>query len=386
MFLSRARPSLVAAALLATTCAAAQTTGIDMSPERWEAPASTVFEREEGFPNGKMTLKEGIASAKDVDFSSGTVEFDIKALDFADTGIQFRRKDAGTAEFVYLRADPDCPAANDCIQYAPITHGLMQWDIYHGFQGPAPVSEKGWNHVRIVLAGSRMRVFVNREAVPSLEVDRLQGLSDHGGIALKGPAVYANLRLKPGETEGLADAAAGRSPISDPRIVKNWLVSAPTVAPVDRDPVITDMPGAGDWKTVIAEADGLVNLSRELGSTPAPSLAWLQTRVDAAQEGKKTVRLGWARDVWVFLDGRLVYRGKNPYYPADQRLEPDGRLSPDNATITLALHKGINQIVLAVGNRWQTYQGVVKASPYGWGAMMAYCDLSALRIIDPGAR
>lgn len=371
----------VAAVFLATACATAQTTEIDMSPERWDAPASTQFKREEGFPNGKMTVTQGIAAARDVDFSSGTVEFDIKPLDFADTGIQFRRADAGTAEFVYLRADPDCPAANDCIQYAPITHGLMQWDIYPRFQGPAPLSEKGWNHVKLVVAGSRMRVFVNRETVPSLEVDCLQGLADRGGIALKGPAVYANLRVTPGPT----DAIAAQSVTSDPRIVKSWLVSRPTVAPSDRDPIIADMP-AIDWRALATESDGLANLSRDLGPTAAPSLAWLKTRVEANAEGKKTIRLGWAREVWVFLNGSLVYQGKNPYYPSAQRLGPDGRLSPDNATITLALHKGVNEVVVAVGNRWQTHQGEVKASPYGWGVMMEYSDLSGLRIVESDAR
>ena len=380
--MSRSRITLpsVAAAFLAAACATAQTVEIDMSPEQWDVPASTQFKREEGFPNGKMTVTEGLAVARGVDFSSGTVEFDIKPLDFADTGIQFRRADAGTAEFVYLRADPDCPAANDCIQYAPITHGLMQWDIYPRFQGPAPLSEKGWNHVKLVVAGSHMRVFVNREAVPSLEVDRLQGLADRGGIAFKGPAVYANLRVKPGETEGVTDAVVAAF---DPRIVKSWLVSAPTIAPSDRDPVIGDMSGIAAWRVVSTESDGLANLSRDLGPTPAPSLAWLKTRVEADGEETKTIRLGWAREVWVFLNGSLVYAGKNPYYPSAQRLGPDGRLSPDNAAITLALRKGVNEIVVAVGNKWQTHQGVVKASPYGWGVMMAYSDLSGLRIVAP---
>ena len=115
-------------------------------PPRWDAPSGTGFERREGFPDGLMTVQSGIAVLENTEFSNGAIEFDMKALAFADTGIQFRRKDRDSSEFVYLRADPDCPAANDCIQYAPITHGLMQWDIYSRYQGSAPISEKGWNH------------------------------------------------------------------------------------------------------------------------------------------------------------------------------------------------------------------------------------------------
>jgi len=361
---------------------AAQPVEIEMSAERWDAPEGTLFVREEGFPNGHMALKSGFAILKEGGFSNGIVEFDMKALEFSDTGIQFRRKDAETAEFLYLRADPDCPAANDCIQYAPITHGLMQWDIYPRFQGPAPISEKGWNHVKLVVAGSRMRVFINREASPSLEVDRLQGLAESGGIAFKGPAIFANLRLRPGETDEMPRA---KPPIIDPRIVSHWLVASPTAAPAGRDPSLADMPaGAGaTWKRLDTEVDGLANLSRELGPTPEPALAWLKSSVQADRDVTKTVSLGWAREVWVFLNGSLVYTGKNPYYPSDKRLGPDGRLSPDNAKITLALRKGDNDIVIAVGNKWQTHQGAVKASPYGWGVTMAYADLANVRIAAP---
>lgn len=373
------RTLLFLVAVFCSAGAAAQPIDIEMSAERWDAPEGTIFKREEGFPNGHMTLKSGLAILKEGGFSNGILEFDMKALDFSDTGIQFRRKDADTAEFFYLRADPDCPAANDCIQYAPITHGLMQWDIYPRFQGPAPISEKGWNHVKLVVAGSRMRVFINHEAVPSLEVDRLQGLAESGGIAFKGPAIFANLRLRPGETEGMASA---EPPAMDPRIVSHWLLASPTPAPAGRDPGFADRPQGAGWKRLDTEVDGLANLSRELGPTPEPALAWLKTSVQADREVAKTVSLGWAREIWVFLNGSLVYAGKNPYYPSDKRLGPDGRLAPDNAKITLALRKGNNDIVIAVGNKWQTHQGVVKASPYGWGVTMTYVDLAAIRIAD----
>jgi len=78
----------------------------------------------------------------------------------------------------------------------------------------------------------------------------------------------------------------------------------------------------------------------------------------------------------------LVYSGSNPYYPEAKRLGPDGRLSPDNTRIALPLHAGDNEIVAAIGNKWETYQGAVKASPYGWGMTMAFQDLSNIRLLD----
>lgn len=368
--------------LIARTTSAAQAPEISMSAAQWDSPSGTGFERREGFPAGLMTLKNGIATLKDAEFSNGTLEFDMKPLAFADTGIQFRRKDEGTAEFVYLRADPDCPAANDCIQYAPITHGLMQWDIYSKFQGSAPISEKGWNHVKIVAAKKRMRVFINRQPTPSLDV-ALQGLSDSGGIAFKGPAIFANLVLDPDDIGGLKDEPERPAGPKDPRIVTEWLVSPPTVAPTTRDPNSSDIPGPRKWTRFETESDGLANMSREFGPTPAPALVWLKAHVRANGAQSKNVQLGWARKIWVFVNGSMVYAKDNPYYPEAKRLGPEGRLRLDNATIALPLHKGENEIVVAVGNTWQTYQGAVKPSPYGWGMIMVFEDLSNLQLIAP---
>jgi hypothetical protein len=124
-------------------------------------------------------------------------------------------------------------------------------------------------------------------------------------------------------------------------------------------------------------------MSREFGPTPAPALVWLKAHVRANGAQSKNVQLGWARKIWVFVNGSMVYAKDNPYYPEAKRLGPEGRLRLDNATITLPLHKGENEIVVAVGNTWQTYQGAVKPSPYGWGMIMVFEDLSNLQLIAP---
>ena len=268
---------IIVICLMSLYTPAARSTDQTMSAADWDAPADTTFERREGFPSGIMTLPRGIAVLKNASFSNGTIEFDLKPLEFSDTSIQLRREDANDSEFVYIRADPDCPAANDCIQYAPITHGLMQWDLYPQFQAPAPVSEKGWNHLKIVVAGRRMQVFVNREQIASLTVDRLQGLTDSGGIALKGPAAFANLVLRPNEVSGLKEAS--RPVRSEPRTVNTWLVAPPVPLPVDQAPSPLEIPSTVAWRRVRAESDGLVNLSREFGPTASPAVVWLKTGI-----------------------------------------------------------------------------------------------------------
>jgi hypothetical protein len=352
-------------------------------PEAWagKTSASIKFARYEGMPSGTMTVNEAVAVSKDARFSSGTIEFDMKPLAYSDTGIIFRRQGNDFGEFVYARANPDCPAADDCIQYAPIVHGRMDWDIYVHFEGQAPIAPTGWNHFRLVVAGDKMLVYVNRQTEPSLVVPRLQGLSTDGGIAFKGPALYANLVLRPGAPEALPGL---HEPPPDPGTITAWLTAAPDAFPVDRPVPAADIPPANVWRKLQAEPSGLVNLSRAFGSpkAPMPAIGWLKTVIEAASPLQRTLRIGWAREVTVFLNGKPIFSGDNTYYPEAHRLSPNGRLEPDNASIPLALRQGKNEIVMAVGDRWTTGQGIEKLSPYGWGAEAHLDDLTGITLVQ----
>ncbi len=293
-----------------------------MTADRWtlappigwvgQAPGVLGFRSYEGTPLGTMTVNEAVAVSDDAGFSNGIIDFDIRPLAYGDTGIVFRRQGNQAGGIVYLRANPDCPAADDCIQYAPITHGLMQWDIYPDRAGPAPVAPTGWNHVRLAVAGDRMLVYVNHEAEPSLVVPRLQGVTRDGGIAFKGPAIYANLVIHYGNPPALAGL---RQAPADPGTVTAWLAAPPTALATGHPVATAGIPPPGAWSRIAAEPTGLVNLSRafDVGLAPSTSVGWLKTVVTAAAATRRTVRIGWARQVSVFLNGTLVYSGANPY-------------------------------------------------------------------------
>ncbi len=85
-------------------------------PSMGGAAASASFARYEGMPTGTMTLNEGVAASRTAQFSTGIIDFDIKPIGYDDAGLVFHREGSAEGEFVYLRADPDCPAADDCIQ------------------------------------------------------------------------------------------------------------------------------------------------------------------------------------------------------------------------------------------------------------------------------
>ena len=362
---------------------------LPMTPNSWSAapsaawvgktPASVSFSTYEGMPTGTMTLNEGVAVSNHGNFTSGTIDFDMKPLGYSDAGIIFRRHGNDAGEMVYARANPACPAADDCIQYAPIVHGRMDWDIYSNYEGPSPIAPTGWNHFHLIVAGGKMLVYVNHEAEPSLIVPRLQALSTAGGIAFKGPAIYANLVIQPGASNALPGLNV---PAPVPATVTAWLTAAPAALSVDRPVPAVDIPPADSWRKQQAEPSGLVNLSREFGSpeAPAPAIGWLKTVIVAASPVQRTLHVGFAREVTVFLNGEPVYWGKNTYYPEALRLSPNGRMEDDNALIPLKLRQGRNEIVLAVGDGWTTSQGIEKLSPYGWGAEAHLDDLTGITL------
>jgi hypothetical protein len=212
-----------------------------------------------------------------------------------------------------------------------------------------------------------MRVYVNHAAEPSLVVPRLWGLRHDGGLAFKGPAIYANLVVDSHASAGLAIVPAASV---EAGTLMAWRAAPPS--PYDRSGTVlaSDAPAGDAWRPIEVEPTGLVNLGRAFGvaNAPSPSLAWLKTDITAAAPMRRTLQVGFAEEVWVFLNGQLVYSGRNQYFPPENRLSPDGRLESDNASIPLDLLKGRNEIILAVGNDWRSRQGPLEPSHYGWAA------------------
>ena len=338
-------------------------------PVAWatKTAGTATFTRDEGMPLGTMTLNEGIAVLNSGSFSTGQIDFDIKPIGYDDAGIIFHRRGQEDGEFVYVRANPDCPAAIDCVQYAPITHSLMAWNIYPNYQAPAPIAATGWNHVTIQVADGKMRAYFNHAAEPSIIVARLLGLTSDGGIAFKGPAVYANLVVRPDARPDLRSVVAG--PVK-PGTITTWLASRPTAHNRSVPVSAAEIPASNAWNAIEVEPTGLVNLGRAFGAGKAPSLstAWLKTVVTTSVAMRRVMQVGFAIQASVFLNGRLVYTGNNPYYPSKDRLSPGGRLQTDNASIPLDLRQGKNEIVLAVGNDWRADEPTPRLSQYGWAA------------------
>jgi hypothetical protein len=339
----------------------------------WQANGNAAFITREAFPNGILQVtsesEQGFVALKDTRFDNGTIEFDIKPVGEEFPGIRFHQKNGDTADMLYFRVSPDCPASQDCLQYVPIINGRILWDVYPQYQAPAPFRENEWNHIRLVISGKRMNVFVNGRTEPSLRVTHLEGEAATGTIALEGTAYYANLTLEPGVTDGLDPKPAPDPAADDHRYLVHWQETDPVSLGEMDEPSLSKLPtSASSWSPVTADYGGLINLSRfhaPIAKNQPRQMIWLRTTVQSDREQVRHISVGWLREIWVFANGKPVFSGKNLYNVKGGRKAPDGRLSLDNDGFDLPLHKGMNEIVMAIDGNTPDMRG-----GYGWGFIM----------------
>jgi hypothetical protein len=382
MHISSVRAAMIAGLALASSMVALaqEPVKIPMTADRWETKDNATFETDPAYPLGVMTVTKSVAVLKDFTFRNGTIEFDVIPRGPMGAGIGFRRQDDDTYEDFYLRPRPKCDAAEDCIQYAPQTHGVLLWDVFPQYQSPAPVEEKSTNHIKMVISGRRMNIYVNPPAgggmmAPTLAIGRLEGDTLEGGILMQGPGTFANLTVAPDVVEGLSPEPLADPTSSDKRFVREWMVSSPGSLPKDKEPALADLPDAAQgWQALNAERNGLVDLSRQYGLAGGRKLravAWLKTDLDSDKAQTKHVSIGWSREIWVFVNGKQVFADKNLYQPPSARKVPDGRLSLENGGFDLPLQKGKNEIAIALANDF-----------YGWGIEMRLDDLKGVKLAE----
>jgi hypothetical protein len=298
----------------------------------------------------------GAVLLKNMDFTDGTIEYDVELVSRGMDHFFFRWQDSANNEDLYLRYyRPLNIKSNDAVQYAPTVKGVLLWDMFYEYQSGAALVLNEWNHVKLVISGRQMRVYVNNETKPTLFVPRLEGDVTKGTLGFDGNVIISNLVVKPGHVENLPAEGVDLTD-NDPRYIRNWEVSKPITIPKGVD-YSADLypPRETVWEPIEAERKGMVNLSRKFGKSETRRIVWLKTSIHSAAAQKKKLDLGFSDDVWVFLNGSLVYIDKNTYN-ALIRKEPDGRISIENASVQLSLKEGNNDLLIGVANDF-----------YGWG-------------------
>lgn len=165
-------------------------------------------------PPEKTGEDDKLAIVTDTDFKDGTIEVDVAGFPGNDAdsgnrgfvGVAFRVQDKGNGEYFYLR--PTNGRANDqlrrnhSVQYESLPdfpwHRLREEKpgLYESY---ADMEPGAWTKMKIVVAGTKARLYVNGAEQPCLIVNDLKRGESTGPIALWAAAgsegYFSNLRV-----------------------------------------------------------------------------------------------------------------------------------------------------------------------------------------------
>lgn len=326
------------------------------------------FERE---PKKLVTHKgkdalylNGKAFLKNIPMRDGILEVEFTASKPRSFGgFIFRASDEDNYEAVYVRLHKSTNP--DAIQYNPEYNGEANWQLYGEHQAFATFNQNEWNKLRIEIRGSQLKVFLNDMTKPTLELDNLRHEVKAGFIGFYSflGAYFTNFRYKAFEEE---------TPVSPlkpakPGIIGLWELSEPRlVAKVDKEqyPDISKM----NWKMVKAEPSGLLPINKYVQKGTAGSfegnkdeIVWARHLFNSSNATTKQFYFDYSDNIEVFLNGQLIFSGKNSFRYKGLTFRGDVRL--EGNLLYLPLKEGENEILCAVSDRAN-----------GWGLMGRLMD------------
>jgi len=206
---------------------------------------------------------------------------------------------------------------------------------------------------------------------PALVMSDLKSGVQKGHVALAsltGATCFSNFEMR-----ATPDAAWERHlPPMPPGTLTRWSLS-PSYEALERNlerPLKPAERSAMPWQDVEAEAPGFVvinrfresphprvsfanDFSKRLEPQPGTKVVYARTRIHSDRDQTKKLYIGYSDDVSVFLNGRILFRGRS----AQNFRDPGflGIVNAENDAIYLPLKKGSNELLLAVselGGGW----------------------------------
>ena len=327
-----------------------------------------------------LRLRSGSVFLDDVEFESGVIEYDMATTGHRSfVGAVFRRSETapvGYEEF-YLR--PHQTGRFDAVQYTPSYNGIAAWQLYPEYNAPVNIPRNEWIHVKLVIAGSRMDVYVADMETPIMVVRHLRRGPGAGGVGLtsnfpggQGSAIYptafANVTIR--VDEGSVNWVEDTVPAATSGIIGAWALS-PAV-PATAGPVETldeSIMAASGWSVVRTDSTGRLNIAAYAGFPQGARQGTVFARAiihsDRAQAAK--LNYGFSDRTSLFLNGQLVFTGNNTY--RSRSLRYLGVMTLNNDAIYLNLREGENELVFAISEAFG-----------GWGLVARLGDTDGVSI------
>jgi hypothetical protein len=364
---------------------APQTLSVPPDSPRWDLEGQAKPTEYQG--RKCLLLDGGAATLKDFEMRDAVIDVDVAtSAKRGFFGIMFRIVNDGlNAEEVYLRQHKS--GLPDALQYTPVLNTGRNWQIYNGpgFTGAVDIPRAEWFHLRLEVTGAQARLYVKdmndmNKDKPALVMNDLKSGIQKGQIALytlTGATCFANFEIRT-----TPDAPWERHlPPMPPNTLTKWSIS-PSYDALPRNlerPLAPSESDAIRWQDVEAEPPGFVVLyryleaphpvvtfqgdfSKRLEPQPGMKVVYARTRIDSDRDQVKKLYIGYSDDVSVFLNGKILYRGRSAQGFRDPGFL--GIVNPENDAVYLPLKKGSNELMLAVSELGG-----------GWGFICRLADL-----------
>jgi len=319
-----------------------------------------------------LFLDGGAATLKDFEMRDGVIDVDVATpANRGFFGIQFRIANDVNAEWIYLRQHKS--GLPDAMQYTPVLNTGLNWQIYNGpgFTGAVDIPKDVWFHLRLEVVGAQAKLYVKDMDKPALVMDDLKSGFQKGQVALAvltGATYFSNF-----EVRTTLDTPWERHPPPMPAgTLTKWSLS-PSYDALARNlerPLSKPESSAIPWQDVEAEPPGFVviyryreaphpvvsfqgDFSKRLEPQPGMKVIYAKTSIDSDRDQMKKLYIGYSDDVSVFLNGKILFRGRS----AQNFRDPGflGIVNPENDAVYLPLKKGKNELMLALselGGGW----------------------------------
>ena len=313
-------------------------------------------------------INRGVALVRGASMEDGTIDLDVAASDTTNfLGVVFRAASPRFSNVVFLRFGAS--GTEEAVQYGPAFNSLgVAWQVYHGdgANAVAVIPRNRWFHLRLELAGSVARLYVDTASVPTLVVPRIVASGGSGiGIwtgAFGRGAYFANVHYT-ASTGSPPERAAPPSPPAGSLL--HWELSN-TVETTEFIPMTLPAPGRLTWQPVTAEPEGfiLINRYREapVGGVPRDStgavlvdsvmtgriagcrVVYARTTIEAARAGARRLQYAYSNGVVIYLNGQPLVMAMNPGGLRSNL----GVMAHVGDAVYLPLKRGTNQLTFAV--------------------------------------
>ncbi|HJZ65417.1 MAG TPA: hypothetical protein VKD70_13925 [Candidatus Acidoferrum sp.] len=338
---------------------------------RWDLQGEAKLSEYQG--RKALLIDGGAAVLKDFQMRDAVIDVDVATpakRGFFGFDIRIDH-DGKNYEEIYLRQHES--GYPDAMQYTPVLNTGRNWQIINGpgFTGGVDIPKATWFHMRLEVIGTQAKLYVSDMEKPALTMDDLKSGVQKGEVALftlTGETYFTNFQIKT-----TPDAPwTHHLPAIPPNTLTKWSIS-PSYDGLARNlerPLSPSESRSIQWQDVEAEPPGFVVLYRyreaphprvtfqsdfstRLQPQPGMKVLYARTTIESDRDQVKKLEIGYSDDISVFLNDKILWRGRSAQAFRDPRFL--GIVNPENDAVYLSLKKGSNELFLAIselGGGW----------------------------------